>query len=106
MFSPICKLKPPRGVNYQKDVAYPIPCKLCTACYIGDTGQKFGSRRYQHEYDIKTKKKKNGIGAHIKEDKKHQVDWDSRHQPAGRNKPQKTNEPSERAEMSDFWKQL
>ena len=51
--------------------------RVATACYIGETGQKFGSRRYQHEYDIKTKKKKNGIGDHMRENK-HKIDWDSR----------------------------
>jgi len=78
LFSRVCKLKPPREIDDQKDVVYHIPCKSCTACYIGETGQKFGSRRYQHEYDIKTKKKKNGIGDHMRDNKKHLVDWDDR----------------------------
>ena len=70
LFARVCKLKPPKGIDDQKDVVYHIPCKSCSACYIGETGQKFASRRYQHEYDIKTKKKKNGIGNHMMENKK------------------------------------
>ena len=69
-FSRVCKLKSPRGIDDQKDVIYHIPCKSCSACYIGETGQKFASRSYQHEYDIKTKKKTEWIGDHMRENKK------------------------------------
>ena len=41
------------------------------------TGNKFGTRKYQHEYDIKTKKKKNGIGDHMRKTK-HKINWDNR----------------------------
>ena len=30
-----------------------------------ETGQKFTCRKYQHKYDMETKKKENGIGDHI-----------------------------------------
>ena len=35
-------------------------------------------KRYQHEYDIKTKKKKDGFGDHMRENKQHLVDWNNR----------------------------
>ena len=47
------------------------------SCYIGETGNKFSARKYQHEYDIKTQKKKNGIGDHMR-NKTHKVNWNNR----------------------------
>lgn len=38
----------------------------------------FATRRYHHEYDIKTRKKKNGIGDHITNNKKHKIRWTDR----------------------------
>ena len=78
LFSRVCKLKLPRGIDGQKVVVYQIPCKSCTAYCIGEKAQTFGSKGYQHKHDIKTKKKKNGIGDHMREHKKHYIDWDSR----------------------------
>ena len=46
LFSRVCKLKTFKGIDDQKDVVYHIPCKSSSACYIGETGQKFASRRY------------------------------------------------------------
>ena len=47
------------------------------SCYIGETGNKFSARKYQHEYDIRTQKKKNGIGDHMRS-KKHKINWTNR----------------------------
>ena len=47
------------------------------SCYIGETENKISARKYQHEYDIKTQKKKNGIGDHMRS-KNHTVNWNNR----------------------------
>ena len=39
---------------------------------------KFTTRKYQHEYDIKTQKKKNGMGDHMSKNKKHTINWNNR----------------------------
>ena len=77
LFCMVCKLRPKREVDDQKNVVYHIPCNSCMSCYIGETGNKFSARKYQHEYDIKTQKKKNGIGDHMRS-KKHKINWTNR----------------------------
>ena len=77
LFCMVCKLRPKREVDDQKNVVYHIPCNSCISCYIGETGNKFATRKYQHEYDIKTQKKKNGIGDHMRS-KRHKVNWKNR----------------------------
>ena len=77
LFSLICKLRPKREIDDQKNVVYHIPCNSCDSCYIGETGNKFCTRKYQHEYDIKTQKKKNGIGDHMRKSK-HKINWSNK----------------------------
>ena len=57
LFCMVCKLRPKREVDDQKNVVYHVPCNSCISCYIGETGNKFAPRKYQHEYDIKTQKR-------------------------------------------------
>ena len=78
LFCMVCKLKPKREIDDQKDVVYHIPSNSCASCYIGETGNKFTTRKYQHEYDIKTQKKKNGMGDHMSKNKKHTINWNNR----------------------------
>ena len=73
----VCKLRPKRDIDDQKHVVYHILCNSCTSCYIGETGNKFATQKYQHEYDIKTQKKKHGIGDHMTKNKKHQINWNT-----------------------------
>ena len=47
------------------------------SCDIGETGNKFATRNYQHKYDIKTQKKKNGIGDHMRS-KRHKINLNNR----------------------------
>ena len=54
LFCMVCKLKPKREIDDQKDVVYHIPCKSCASCYIGETGNKFTTRiRYQNPEEEK-----------------------------------------------------
>jgi hypothetical protein len=77
LFCMVCKLRPKREVDDQKNVVYHIPCNSCMSCYIGKAGNKFSAQKYQHEYDIKTQKKKNRIVDDMRS-KKHKVNWNNR----------------------------
>ena len=44
LFAKLCKLKPKREADDQKNVVYHIPFKSCVACSVGETGQKFIAR--------------------------------------------------------------
>lgn len=44
--------------------------------YIGETGQYFSKREYQHKNDIIVKRTTNGIYDHLKTNKGHKIAWD------------------------------
>jgi hypothetical protein len=74
--SELCKLKPKRRKEECKNVVYCIECKTCQKKYIGETGQQFLKRKYQHKQDVKNKVETNGIFQHCKNYKKHRIDWE------------------------------
>ena len=76
LHSELCKLKIKKKDDEMKNVVYCINCKTCQRKYIGETSQQFCTRKYQHNQDIKKKVETNGIYHHLKEHKKHKIDWD------------------------------
>ena len=52
-------------------------CKLKIRKKDGETSQQFRTRKYQHNQDLKNKGVTNAIYLHLKEQKKHKVDWDN-----------------------------
>ena len=70
LHSELCKLKIKKEDDEMKNVVYCINCKT------GETSQQFCTRKYQHNQDIKNKVETNGIYHHLKEHKKHRIDWD------------------------------
>jgi hypothetical protein len=71
----LCKLKPPKSIEERKNVIYCIGCNSCSKVYIGETQQSFTSRKYQHQYAVKNKKKDNGIAEHV-QTSKHSINWE------------------------------
>ena len=56
---------------------YCLGCKFCPQVYLGETQQWFPSRKYQHEYAVKTQSTTNGIAQHITRTT-HEIDWENR----------------------------
>jgi hypothetical protein len=77
LHSELCKLKIRKKDDEEKNVIYCINCKTCQKKYIGETSQQFCTRKYQHNQDVKNKVGTNAIYLHLKEQKKHKVDWDN-----------------------------
>ena len=71
-----CRLKPPCSHDMRKNVIYCLGCKSCPQVYLGETQQWFPSRRYQHNYAVKTKTSTNGLAQHVMKTE-HTIDWDS-----------------------------
>jgi len=78
VFDSICKLKPSSHRDDKKNLIYCLGCKCCDQIYLGETQQFFSSRKYQHEYAIKCKQSTNGLAQHLKQNKKHMIDWENR----------------------------
>ena len=76
--SELCKLKPKRNKEKCKNVVYCIECKTCQKKYIGETGQQFLKRKYQHKQDVKNRVETNGIFQHCKMHSKHKIDWEKK----------------------------
>ena len=75
--SELCKLKPKRNLDEKKNVIYNIKCTTCEKKYIGETGHQFRTRKKQHQADVRNKCVTNGIFMHLRQNKKHKIDWDS-----------------------------
>ena len=75
--SELCKLKPKRSKEKCKNVVYCIECKTCQKNCIGETGQQFVKRKYQHKQAVKNRVETNGIFQHYKMYKKHKIDWET-----------------------------
>jgi hypothetical protein len=76
LYSELCNLKQKTSSEEKKNVVYSIKCKTCDKEYIGETGQKFTQRKYQHQMDVKNGVATNGIFQHLKKNKGHKIDWD------------------------------
>lgn len=73
----LCKLQAKSDVEETSNVVYKIKCKTCNKVYIGETCQKYCDRRYQHQRCVINKDERNGIYIHLKENRRHKIDWDS-----------------------------
>ena len=59
----------------QKNRVYKFDCADCKKWYIGETGQKMESRKYQHQNDVKNGKKTNAFFVHLETHNTHSIRW-------------------------------
>jgi hypothetical protein len=73
----ICKLRPSSPLEKQKNVVYGIRCSTCNLWYIGETSQRFETRRKQHQGDIRRGNSANAFFCHLKDFPQHSIDWEN-----------------------------
>jgi hypothetical protein len=77
MQSLICNPKPISNQNKTKNVIYGIQCSTCSLWYIGETSQRFETRKKQHQGDIRRGNINNAFFCHIQAFPTHCINWDN-----------------------------
>jgi hypothetical protein len=71
----VCNLKPSTPPERDKNVIYGLKCSSCNLWYIGETGQRFETRRKQHQGDVRRGVSSNAFYCHLRSFPDHSIDW-------------------------------
>jgi uncharacterized protein (UPF0335 family) len=71
----VCNLKPKIPPEKAKNVIYGIKCSTCGLWYIGETSQRFETRRKQHQGAVRRGDKRNAFACHLEKFPDHSINW-------------------------------
>ena len=71
-------VKPKDGVSPEKksNVVYSVPCKSCSAVYVGQTSRQLSTRLKEHKRAVRTADFKASLLAEHAWNQRHPIDWD------------------------------
>jgi uncharacterized protein (UPF0335 family) len=70
-----CRPKQEEPKERMKDVVYGIQCLTCNLWYIGETSQRFETRKRQHQSDVRRGIASNALYCHLRSFPDHNIGW-------------------------------